>query len=345
MLNETTETRDNQVEANDPWGEGFTSYSVSDVPVVKEGTGRDAAYIALSQALVEYDSSLLLDNLEVEIPVDENGVRHYFGRHDFAKSYQDELTLKVFSVADAIKVPACGYCVSEPSAVELANRLIDKAIGLSLECALSLKELKPLEHDTAQIVNNINNVKEHANLCLEFQSFESSVEESITDTLQGTTGPNYSEYVAKQCDRVVSDVTELANQTIRSMTLKKRSKEELLLRYKSTLASEEIVRIVLTPLYSSLINSAQGEKEELVILANLAFSANRNTWRSEVVELPLWLAKLLQAHAAEAVGSLIYFSDELDIETLSIAQVLWGSESYEPSTFTFDSAVDAAKRV
>jgi hypothetical protein len=345
MLEETTETRDNQVEANEPWVEGFTSYSVSDVPVVQEGTGRDTAYLALKQALSEYDELLVLDTLEVEIPLDENGVRHYFGRHDFTKSYQDELTLKVMSVANAITLPACGYCVSEPSAVELANRLVNKAVGLSLEAALSIKELKPLDHNFAEIIANITNVMEHAKLCLEFQSFESSVEESITDIIQGTTGPDYDAYVQSQCNRVVNDTNELANQTLRSSKLLYQSRDELISRYAISIVSDELVRIVLAPLYSTLINSAQGEKEELVILANLAFTTKRNSWRSELVELPLWLAKLLQTFASESVQSLIYFKDDLDPETLSIAEVLWGSESYNPSTFSFDSAVDAAKRV
>ena len=345
MLDETTETRENWVEANDPWVEGFTSYSVSDVPVVSEGTGEDSAYLALKQALSEYDALLVLDTLEVEIPLDENGVRHYFGRHDFTKSYQDELTLKVFSVADAIKLPACGYCVSEPSATELANRLVDKVVGLSLEAALAIKELKPLDHNFAEIIANITNVMEHAKLCLEFQSFESSVEESITDIIQGTTGPDYDAYIQSQCDRVVNDTNELANQTLRSSKLLNQSRDELITRYAISVPSDELVRVVLAPLYSTLINSAQGEKEELVILANLAFATKRNTWRSELVELPLWLVKLLQSYAEESLESLIYFKDELDSETLSIAEVLWGKESYQPSTFSFDSAVDAAKRV
>ena len=345
MLNETNETREDQVEAKDPWVEGFTSYSVSDVPVVSEGTGEDSAYLALKQALAEYDALLVLDNLEVEIPIDANGVRHYFGRHDFSNSYQDELTLKIISVASAIKIPACGYCVSEPSAVELANRLVNKEIGLSLEAALAIKELKPLDHNFAEIIANITNVTEHAKLCLEFQSYESSVEEAITDIIQGTTGPDYDLYVQSQCDRVLADINELANQTLRSVILLDKSKEELFTRYPDREASDEVVKIVLAPLYSTLINSAQGEKEELVILANLAFAFKRNTWRSELVELPLWLAKLLQRYASESIQSLIYFSNELDTETLSIAKVLWGSESYEPNTFSFDSAVDAAKRV
>ena len=327
------------------WEDYFQSIAVTDVPVILEGTGEDKAYLDLSMLYQEFYKESKLDDLLVEIPLDKNGVRHYFGRHNFDKTYKDELTLKVLSIKEAIRVPACGYCVADPSSTELASRVVDKDISRTLECILALREIKPLDHDIDKIVDGVKDLKAHINLCVEFQAYESSVEESITDILNGTVGGDYNEIINLECERVVKDVERLADLTIRSDKLKSRSKSDIVKKYLSRNISEKKVKIVLAPLFATLIDNNEIEDNDLAILANLVYSKKRNSWAAELVELPHWIGELIAKDQGRAALSKLYQEHELDPKILETAQILWKPDRYEPSNLPFDTAIEIAKRV
>jgi|LakMenEpi03Aug12_release.lakeMendotaPanAssembly.Ray.scaffolds.fasta_scaffold109004_4 hypothetical protein len=327
------------------WEDSFQSVALTDVPVVSEGTGEDRAYLELLALFNEYYPDLSLNEQLVEIPIDKNGVRHYFGRHSFDNSYKEELNLKNFPIKDAIKIPACGYCVADPSSTELASRIIDSEISKILQCALSLREMKPLDHDIDKIIDGVVDLKAHINLCIEFQAYESSVEESVNDILNGTVGGDYNEKIHQECDRIIEEVSKLADLTIRCDKLKKRSKDDLLKKYQSKNLSENNVKIVLAPLFSSLIEQTELEEKDVAILANLVYSNKRNSWSAELVELPHWIGELIEKDQGRAALSRLYKQDELDPNILEAALVFWKPDRYEPSSMPFDTAIEVAKRV
>lgn len=235
---------------------------------------------------------------------------------------------------------------------DVIDAFTNRELGIAAFELDELKDTNPGDQDIEKILSRLSDIARLASLCREFNDFEDSVYDHLSQISYGDHPEEYSQRLTPEYSRIMEELEKVRTDTIASPTA-----VEILAEYAST--TYKIVRDetpVLAVHKPSAITTLHTETEAVMISLYIgavrsAFIGTSGNYQTLLGTMPLWAVELIKALDADSIASQLYRPDQLDPVVAETAQSLWNEsrmhDGIENTSVLsdFDSAVRAAERL